>query len=81
MTGRSADALVINVPPGTLVYDAESGDLLGDLTDRDQELMVCKGGRGGRGNIHFVSARHRITSYNVCYTKLLRVSVGKYPFP
>ncbi len=60
MTGRSADALVINVPPGTLVYDAESGDLLGDLTDRDQELMVCKGGRGGRGNIHFVSARHQV---------------------
>lgn len=60
MTGKSAPTLFIDVPPGTLVYDFETGELLGDLVDRDQELLVCKGGRGGRGNVHFVSARHQV---------------------
>ena len=60
MTGRSADDLIIYVPPGTIVYDDDTGELLGDLTERDQELLVCKSGRGGRGNIHFVSARHQV---------------------
>lgn len=60
MTGRSADNLIIHVPPGTIVYDDDTGELLGDLTERDQELLVCKSGRGGRGNIHFVSARHQV---------------------
>ena len=60
MTGRSADNLIIYVPPGTIVYDDDTGELLGDLTERDQELLVCKSGRGGRGNIHFVSARHQV---------------------
>ena len=56
-TGKSADHLFISVPPGTLVYDADSGELLGDLVLPDQEFMVCKGGRGGRGNPHFKSSR------------------------
>lgn len=60
MTGRSANPLVIPVPPGTIVYDADSGELLGDLVNRDEQLVVCKGGRGGRGNVHFVSARHQV---------------------
>ncbi len=60
MTGRSANTLYIFVPPGTLVYDADTGELLGDLVEREQELLICKGGRGGRGNVHFVSARHQV---------------------
>ncbi len=60
MTGRSANALIIPVPPGTIVYDADSGELLGDLVHRDEELLVARGGRGGRGNVHFVSARHQV---------------------
>ncbi len=56
-TGKSADDLIIPVPPGTMVYDADSGELLGDLVAADQELLVCKGGRGGRGNPHFKSSR------------------------
>ena len=43
MTGRSAEDLVIPVPPGTLVYDADTGELLGDLVEPGQRLMVCKG--------------------------------------
>jgi len=59
MTGRSADNLIIPVPPGTVVYDELSGELLGDLTTPDQVLVVCKGGRGGRGNPHFASSRNQ----------------------
>ncbi len=57
MTGKSAENLVIQVPPGTIVHDADSGELLGDLTEPHQQLTVCKGGRGGRGNTHFATSR------------------------
>lgn len=56
MTGRSAEALVIPVPPGTVVFDADTGEILGDLVDAGQRLVVAKGGRGGRGNPHFASS-------------------------
>jgi GTP-binding protein len=55
MTGRSAEDLVIPVPPGTLVYSAETGELLGDLVEPGQRLLVAKAGRGGRGNQHFAT--------------------------
>ncbi len=58
--GKSADNLVVPVPPGTMVYDAVTGDLLGDLTSPYQQLVVCKGGRGGRGNPHFKSSINQI---------------------
>jgi GTPase len=53
--GASGEVLRIPVPPGTTVYDADTGDLLGDLTEPEQELIVARGGRGGRGNARFVS--------------------------
>ncbi len=53
--GASGADLRIPVPPGTLVYDADSGELLGDLTRPGQELVVARGGRGGRGNARFVT--------------------------
>ncbi len=59
MTGRGAKDLVIYIPPGTIVYDADTGDLLGDLTQAGQRLLVCKGGRGGRGNQHFATSRNQ----------------------
>jgi len=59
MTGRSAENLIIPVPPGTMVYDAATDELLGDLVEPGQQLTICKGGRGGRGNQHFASSRHQ----------------------
>jgi len=59
MTGRNGKDLVIQVPPGTIIYDAETGALLGDLTAPGQQLMICKGGRGGRGNQHFATSRNQ----------------------
>jgi len=60
--GKSAEDLIVPVPPGTVVYDISSGEreLLGDLTKPTQQLMVCKGGRGGRGNTHFKSSINQI---------------------
>ncbi|MEW6718604.1 MAG: GTPase ObgE [Chloroflexota bacterium] len=58
-TGRSADDLIILVPPGTLVYEADTGEALGDLVRRGQRLVVCKGGRGGRGNARFATSRRQ----------------------
>ncbi len=59
MTGRSAEELTILVPPGTLVYDNDTGELLGDLVDDGQRLLVCTGGRGGRGNVHYATSRNQ----------------------
>jgi GTP-binding protein len=59
MSGRSAENLVIPVPPGTIVYDADTNELQGDLVEDGQELVVCKGGRGGRGNQHFATSRNQ----------------------
>jgi GTPase len=56
MTGKSAEDLVIHVPPGTLVYDDATGELMGDLVETGQQLRVAKGGRGGRGNARFATS-------------------------
>jgi GTP-binding protein len=59
-SGKYADDLVIYVPPGTVLFDADTGDLIGDLTKPGQRLVVCKGGRGGRGNQHFATSRNQV---------------------
>jgi GTP-binding protein len=60
MTGRSGEDLRIAVPPGTIVYDRETGQVLGDLVEPGQQLTVAYGGRGGRGNARFASAVHQV---------------------
>ena len=58
-TGKSGEHLVLLVPPGTLIYDDVTGELLGDLTDPGQTLIVCEGGRGGRGNARFATSTNK----------------------
>ena len=52
-TGRSGDDLVLKVPPGTVAYDADSEECLGELLEPGQSIVVALWGRGGRGNTHF----------------------------
>lgn len=61
--GRSAEDLVIKVPPGTVVRDAETGEVLADLVEKGYRYVVAKGGRGGRGNARFASAVHKAPDF------------------
>jgi GTP-binding protein len=56
MHGKNGKDLVIQVPPGTLIKDFETGEVLYDLTDEGQKYIAASGGRGGLGNTHFKSA-------------------------
>src|SRR5690606_2679848 len=58
-TGKSGEDIFIRVPLGTIVTDAETGDLVGDITSQGHQLLVAQGGRGGRGNVHFKSSTNR----------------------
>jgi GTP-binding protein len=57
--GANGETVRVPVPPGTVVYDAETEELLGDLTEPGQEFTVAQGGRGGRGNARFVSSTNQ----------------------
>ncbi len=58
MYGRASEDTRVAVPAGTSVVDADTGEFIGDLTAPGEELVVARGGRGGRGNIHFVSPKN-----------------------
>ena len=57
--GRNGEDLILNVPPGTIVENFETGEVLADLVKASQSFVVAKGGIGGRGNRHFVSSTNR----------------------
>jgi GTP-binding protein len=58
-TGRSGADLVLRVPPGTVLRDAETGDVVGELLEPGEEIVAARGGRGGRGNAAFVSSTNQ----------------------
>ena len=55
MHGKNAKNLIIKVPPGTVVTDLETNNVIADLVEKDQEMVIAKGGRGGRGNMAFAT--------------------------
>lgn len=57
--GKSGEDLILLVPCGTLVKDADTGEVIADLIENEQEFIVCQGGKGGRGNYHFRTSIHR----------------------
>jgi GTP-binding protein len=58
-TGKSGEDVYLPVPPGTVIQDADSGKLLGELVEPEQTLLVARGGRGGRGNARFATSTHQ----------------------
>lgn len=60
MTGKTAEDLVIKVPPGTIIYEDQTDHLIGDLVEAGQRLTVAKSGRGGRGNARFASSIRQV---------------------
>lgn len=89
-TGRSADDLVIKVPRGTVIRDAETGRIMADMSD-DEPHILAHGGRGGKGNQHFATSTRQIPrfakpgfpgeSFEVSLELKLLADVGLVGFP
>ncbi len=62
--GKAGKDLILNVPPGTVVRDASTRDLIADLVAHGQQVMVARGGRGGLGNVHFATATQRAPTHS-----------------
>ncbi|MBW2428925.1 MAG: GTPase ObgE [Deltaproteobacteria bacterium] len=62
-TGKNGEDLTIEVPPGTLISDAETNDLLKDFTQPGESYLIAKGGRGGQGNSRFKTSTQRAPRY------------------
>ena len=58
-TGLDGRSITLQVPVGTSLFDAESGELVHDFKEPDERIVIAKGGRGGRGNQHFATSTHQ----------------------
>jgi len=61
--GKDGADLIVKVPVGTVIRDAKTGELIGDLVYHGQELVAAKGGRGGRGNARFATAKNQAPAF------------------
>lgn len=64
MHGANGTNLYVRVPVGTTIYDNDTDKVIGDITENKQEVLICKGGRGGRGNVKFTTSRN--TAPEIC---------------
>lgn len=91
-SGKDGEDRVIEVPCGTVVYDAETGEFICDVTEDGQQVMLLKGGRGGLGNFNFKTATNQAPCYSqpgepalertvILQLKLLADNVGLVGFP
>jgi len=62
-TGKDGDDIVVNVPLGTIVRDGETQEVLFEITENGEEIVLCEGGKGGRGNWHFKSSTNQTPRY------------------
>ncbi|RLK48620.1 GTP-binding protein [Alkalispirillum mobile] len=67
--GKSGQDIEIAVPVGTLVSDADTGELIGELLEHGQRILVARGGKGGLGNVHFKSSTNRAPRQHTSGTK------------
>src|SRR5712671_7322339 len=58
-TGRDGEGIVLKVPVGTILYDEETGEVVHDFASPDDRMVICRGGRGGRGNAQFATSTHQ----------------------
>ena len=89
--GKKGEDLVIKVPPGTLVIDEETGALMKDLVHHGDSFVACKGGKGGKGNVHFKNSVRQAPNFaeaggfpkerNVILELKLIADVGLVGFP
>ncbi len=62
-TGKSGKDLVIDVPPGTVITDPETGEIIRDMVLPDEPFLFLRGGRGGKGNKHFATSTNRAPKF------------------
>ena len=91
MSGKGAEDLIVRVPIGTVIKEAESGLVIADISEQDKDYIIAKGGKGGLGNQHFATPTHQIPryakpgfkgeEYNVTLELKLIADVGLIGFP
>ncbi len=90
-TGKDGADIYIDVPLGTIIKDTDTGEVLGEVTENGQEVIVVKGGKGGKGNWHFKSPTNQTPRYaqpgipgeerNITLELKLLADVGLVGFP